>query len=254
MNSLRRTLLAAALVVPCAFAASAQGAAKSPPVSTSRPVVSGTARAGEQLSATSGGWTNLPTAFKFKWLSCPPSATPGDVTGCTEVAGASGPTHVIAPAEVGRRAVVEVTAENSYGQETALSAPTAAIVEAGAEAPREEPVADTTAPVLSKLSLSRLRFHLGGANGRRASAGGTVLHFTSSEAATLSVAILRAKQAKALTVVHRAIGSGHGQLALSGRVGRRPLAPGRYRLSVTATDAAGNVSKPSSLSFAVLGH
>jgi hypothetical protein len=38
---------------------------------------------------------------------------------------------------------------------------------------------------------------------------------------------------------------------LSGRVGRRALTPGAYRLEVTATDAAGNRSRPVTASFRI---
>jgi hypothetical protein len=38
----------------------------------------------------------------------------------------------------------------------------------------------------------------------------------------------------------------------SGRIGRRALKPGRYRVVISATDAAGNVSKRATLSFRVI--
>jgi hypothetical protein len=38
----------------------------------------------------------------------------------------------------------------------------------------------------------------------------------------------------------------------SGRIGRRALKPGRYRATLTATDAAGNKSAPKRLNFRVV--
>jgi hypothetical protein len=45
---------------------------------------------------------------------------------------------------------------------------------------------------------------------------------------------------------------GANRVAFSGRVGRRKLAPSRYRASATARDAAGNSSKPSSTFFTIV--
>lgn len=107
---------------------------------------------------------------------------------------------------------------------------------------------DTAAPVLSGLSLSRKRFRT----------GATMLRFASSEAATLSVAVARApkvktsKRPKPLVTLTRTIGAGSGQLKLNARRGRKPLRPGRYTVSVSARDAAGNLSKESRLSFTIL--
>jgi hypothetical protein len=42
-----------------------------------------------------------------------------------------------------------------------------------------------------------------------------------------------------------------GSRLFSGRIARRRLAPGRYRMTLTATDAAGNASAPKRLSFTV---
>jgi hypothetical protein len=40
--------------------------------------------------------------------------------------------------------------------------------------------------------------------------------------------------------------------AFSGRIGRAALKPGHYRLTLTATDAARNASKPKRLAFTIL--
>jgi Tol biopolymer transport system component len=96
---------------------------------------------------------------------------------------------------------------------------------------------DTVAPVLSDVRLARRKFR---------SRRGTTLRFRSTEAATLRVAFKRGgKRAGAIT---RPIAEGPGRLRLR-RLGlrrlglRRPLRAGRYRLTLVATDAAGNRSK-----------
>ena len=45
--------------------------------------------------------------------------------------------------------------------------------------------------------------------------------------------------------------AGSARIALSGRVGRRAMRAGRYRLTLQVRDAAGNVSRPVRLSFRV---
>ena len=101
---------------------------------------------------------------------------------------------------------------------------------------------DTLAPALSRLGLSRKRIP--------ANRGRTTLSFDSSEAARLSIRFDRvgsgrpARRAGSLT---RHISAGRGRVRLSTRLGRRRLAPGRYRLTLVARDAAGNSSKPKRL-------
>jgi hypothetical protein len=50
----------------------------------------------------------------------------------------------------------------------------------------------------------------------------------------------------------RHLGAGGAKVALSGRLGTKPLRPGRYRLTVTARDAAGNASAPATVTFTVV--
>ena len=53
-------------------------------------------------------------------------------------------------------------------------------------------------------------------------------------------------------LTRRGLRAGRRAVALSGRVGKKALAPGTYRLTVTATDAAGNRSNPVRLLFTVV--
>ena len=98
---------------------------------------------------------------------------------------------------------------------------------------------DRTAPALSGVSLSRKRSRV-------------LLRFSSSEVGTLSLAIARARKgAKPIATFTRSISAGRGRVPLSGRIGNKPLRPGRYMLTLSARDAAGNSSKSVRLAFAI---
>lgn len=148
---------------------------------------------------------------------------------------------------------------------------------------------DTTPPRLRGVSLSRSRFRIAkaatkvsdasiAAKKRKLPGRGTTLRFTTSEAATLSIRIDRVlpgrkagkgRKRTCQPVRHRVkrgrcnafrrratltrhVKAGKGSVKLSGRIGRRKMAAGRYRLTLTARDAAGNVSKPVRRSFAIV--
>jgi hypothetical protein len=238
------------------------------PTNNERPLLSGLARVGERLSSTRGKWSGDPSAFSFQWLRCPMDVRLGDESACTAIPGATQSQYVTVAADIGRRAVAKVTAENGFGQESALSAPSDPVAPNDPMAPRN-PVApieagkvfvDRTAPILSRVSLSRKRVLVGKARtplaARTRIGRGTVLRFSSSEAGTLSVTIVRIRARKAraapLASLTRTISAGPGHLALSGRIGRKRMAAGRYRLRVTVTDAAGNTSDASRLSVRIL--
>ena len=87
---------------------------------------------------------------------------------------------------------------------------------------------------------------------------GTVLRFRSSEAGTASIAfsrVVRGKRgrtrARAAGRLTRRIAAGPARIALSGRVGRRAMRVGRYRLTLQVRDAAGNASRPVRLRFRI---
>jgi Tol biopolymer transport system component len=144
---------------------------------------------------------------------------------------------------------------------------------------------DTTPPVLRSVSLSRTRFRvakaatkISAAKKRKLPGRGTTLRFKSSEAATLSIRIERVLPGrkagkgrkrtckpvrhpvkrgrctafKRRATLTRSVKAGNGRVALSGRIGKRRMAAGRYRLTLTARDAAGNVSKPVRRSFTIV--
>ena len=148
-------------------------------------------------------------------------------------------------------------------------------------------VHDATAPVLRSVTLSRTRFRVAKGTTVIAAAKkkktrkigrGTTLRFASSEAASLSLRIERllpgrktgkGRRRVCKPVRHRVrrgrctvfrrtatltrgIKAGPGRVALTGRIGRRRMAPGRYRLTLTARDAAGNSSKAIRRNFTIV--
>lgn len=120
------------------------------------------------------------------------------------------------------------------------------------------PVADLTPPVLSGVSLSRASFRVAKAATAIAARAkpGTVLRFVSSEAGTLSIRIERVRRGSRarshVFTLTSAIAAGPGRVALSGRIGARPLKPSTYRLTLVVRDAAGNSSKPTVRTVTIL--
>lgn len=106
-----------------------------PPANTTVPAISGTVRAGETLTATSGAWSGTtPMTYAYQWLACSSS--------CAALAGATKAAYVVPAGAVGMHLEVSVTASNAGGQVSATSAQTAAV------APPVAP-ASTAAPVIS---------------------------------------------------------------------------------------------------------
>ena len=114
---------------------------------------------------------------------------------------------------------------------------------------------DRVAPVLSRVSLSAARFRVGKArtavSAAKALKRGTTVRFTLSEAATVKLAIARKGQKKAVATLTRRGKKGASRVAFSGRIAKKALRSGRYVLTLTATDAAGNRSLAKTLSFRI---
>jgi hypothetical protein len=97
--------------------------ANASPHNTALPVISGSAVQGQTLSSSTGSWTNNPTSFTYQWSTC-------DVNGanCAPIAGATTNTLLLTSADVGFTLRVSVTASNSSGSNTAITAQTAVVV------------------------------------------------------------------------------------------------------------------------------
>ena len=140
------------------------------------------------------------------------------------------------------------------------------------------PPGDTTDPDVTGLALSRTRFRLGSALPNVAAVKtGTVIRFRISEAATVRLRFRRELPGRLVAgkcrkptrlnrsrrrctrlvsvrgSVARAVQAGTRRIRFAGRLSRRQtLKPGRYRLILRATDAAGNVSAPDRVRFRLL--
>jgi hypothetical protein len=142
---------------------------------------------------------------------------------------------------------------------------------------------DLVAATISGFGVERRRFAVGAnatavaAAKRRRAPKGTAFRYTLSESASVRIAIerktpglrsgkrclkptarLRRRKARRCTryaaagALTRAAETGANRTPFSGRIGRRALRPGRYRATITATDAAGNVSAPRKASFTIV--
>jgi hypothetical protein len=96
------------------------------PSNTQLPSISGGARDGRILTASTGRWTDSPDSFVYGWELC-------DRQGgsCAAIAGADGRRYTIATADVGGRIRVVVTATNGSGSGSATSHPTRVVSATG---------------------------------------------------------------------------------------------------------------------------
>ena len=113
--------LGAAAVLALLAVSSAQGARLAAPANTSLPTISGTTRAGETLTAASGGWSGSPTSFAYRWQRCDKNGN-----SCNNI-NATNQSYTLQKGDSGRRMRVSVTASNSDGSANAISAPTAVV-------------------------------------------------------------------------------------------------------------------------------
>jgi len=91
------------------------------PASTALPLVSGTAREGQLLSATQGSWKGTPTlTYAYDWQRC-------STGGCTAIDGATATTYRAVAADVAKTLRATVIATNDGGATTAASATTATV-------------------------------------------------------------------------------------------------------------------------------
>lgn len=131
-------------------AASSTRAAATAPQNTSAPTISGTAAQGSPLSATSGSWSgDTPITFTYSWLRC-------DSTGasCATIGGATGQTYTLVSADVGHTLKVSVLAQNTAGQASASSAPSAVVTAAAPPQNTAVPGISGTASVGATVTAS----------------------------------------------------------------------------------------------------
>jgi len=169
---------------------------------------------------------------------------------------------------------VTVTATDSLGNATTATSPVAIAAPATAggsgtgPGTSESPVPDTTPPLFSALGLTNRVFAVARqptaivARRRATVKRGTVLRYTLSEASTVTLTFqhrvrvrvhrhtrLRWKSGGKLT---RYGAAGANRVAFSGRIGKRALAPGNWRVVLKAVDGARNVSKTGRIGFRIV--
>ncbi|MGZ6639013.1 MAG: hypothetical protein ACXVII_39975 [Solirubrobacteraceae bacterium] len=93
------------------------------PKSTAPPTISGTPKVGQTLTADPGSWSGSPTSFAYQWQRCDIH-----VAACSTLVGATGKTYVVPLADLGYRLRVVVTAHNAKGETAATSAITTVVV------------------------------------------------------------------------------------------------------------------------------
>jgi glycosyl hydrolase family 26 len=115
----------AATAVVTAPAAPAPAPVVSAPVNSALPVVSGSAVAGQTLTVSVGSWSGSPTSYAYQWRRCDSSGG-----ACSNVSGASSASYALGSGDVGSTLRAAVTASNSGGSATAVSAQTALVATA----------------------------------------------------------------------------------------------------------------------------
>jgi hypothetical protein len=96
---------------------------ETPPANTAAPTVSPTiAQAGKTETTTNGTWSGSPTGFSYSWFRCAGAGS------CVSIPGATGATHLVTRADLGKTLRSLVTATNGGGAGMAISAATEAAV------------------------------------------------------------------------------------------------------------------------------
>jgi hypothetical protein len=102
--------------------------AEAGPVSTSPPTVSGVAQVGQTLTGSPGSWSGVGAmTYSFVWQRWGPGPDPAGPWQWADIAGATQDTYAPQRADVGAPLRLAVTATDSTGARTALSAATAAV-------------------------------------------------------------------------------------------------------------------------------
>lgn len=114
------------------------------PGSIGAPQLSGTPAPGDTLFCSTGSWTNSPTSYSYKWLR---DGAP--------VAGQTSSTYAVQSTDLGEAFSCQVTALNSYGQQTATSN----ILLVPAASPPPEPVPVAKQPLKCKKGFKKKQVH-----------------------------------------------------------------------------------------------
>src|SRR5205807_1512580 len=101
------------------------------PSSSGAPSVSGTATAGQTLSASTGTWSGTtPISYAYQWTRCDSSGG-----SCSQISGATSSTYAVQNVDVGSTLRVVVMASNSVGSSSATSPAVGPVAAAPSTAP-----------------------------------------------------------------------------------------------------------------------
>jgi hypothetical protein len=180
------------------------------PENTASPTIMGTARDRQALTASAGTWSNSPSSYAYAWRRC-------DAAGasCVAISGAGASSYVLAASDVGSTIRVSVTATNSSGSGTSVSAPTAVVQAAMTQTL-------TFSGSLSKLSTQSYGVNAGDG------ASHAALSFNTSKCGQLSLTLKSAAGATLATA------TGPSVLAVD-----RTLAAGSFAYTVSGSQPKG---------------
>jgi hypothetical protein len=199
------------------------------PKNTARPVISGTTRVGQTLTADEGSWSGNPTSFAFQWQRCD-----ADIVACTDVAGATGRTYLLHIGDLGFRLRVKVTARNAKGATSVNSAPTAIVAPAVAITNKRPMLSILSARFLGATMYARFRI-----------CDDSMKNLTIIETDSRPGKLSYTRRFTTLTAPRPC-----GVYTRHWTPVARFRGPGRYTLTLRARDTSGLTSLPASRSFA----
>ena len=89
------------------------------------PEVFGAAEQGQTLTAATGSWAPAPTGYAYQWERCTAAGA-----ACAAIAGATSPAYTVTAADDYHQLAIQITASNTDGSTSALSAPSAVVLDA----------------------------------------------------------------------------------------------------------------------------
>jgi hypothetical protein len=122
------------------------------PVNTAPPQISGTAKVGEQLTASTGTWTGGVRSYGYQWQRCD-----GNGSSCQSVDGATARVYGVRTVDAGNTMRVVVTATNVSGSTNATSGATGLVGSDQTPAPVTH---RNHAPTLRYVALKRVGSHI----------------------------------------------------------------------------------------------
>ena len=254
------------------------------PAKSQAPSLTGKPYVGQTLAGSVGGWVDPTTDFLRRWVRC--DAGGGACTYIQKPASTDledGPTYIVRAGDVGSRIRMRVTADvnndltpdgldNHLPHAVEVDTPPTAVITTGPPAPPPPPPGggdqpDTAGPVLGGIAVAKKKVVAGKA---------ATVRFRTSEGGTVRVVLARRttgrkvkgrcrprtrrnrarKQCtfykKVKSVTKAGVAPGDVAVRFKTKKGKKKLPPGRYRATVTVTDAAGNVSAPLRVSFRIV--